>query len=322
MTQKVEVIRMTGLVKLDAATRALAKATDIREIKQIRDVAEAIRKLAKTAGAGLDIQNEGAMLKIRAECKGGEKLKGMERQEAGRPEKGNTVLPLIPTLKDLNLTKVQSSRWQAESDIPEKVQEEYFKQAKEKDLEITTAGFMREGQKNKPKPETPKMVDGEYGVVYADPPWEYDFSSTTSREIENKYPTMTVDEIKKMALPKTKNAVLYLWATAPKLLEALSVVAEWGFDYKTCMIWDKEIIGMGYWFRGQHELLLVGTKGNFSPPKQKLRVSSVLRERRTQHSRKPIIIKEWINTWYPEQNKIELFARENTQGWISWGNQL
>ena len=45
--QKVEVIRTTGLVKLDAATQALVKATSIQEIKQIRDVAEAIRKLAK-----------------------------------------------------------------------------------------------------------------------------------------------------------------------------------------------------------------------------------------------------------------------------------
>ncbi len=118
-------------------------------------------------------------------------------------------------------------------------------------------------QANKPKLETPKMAEGEYGVVYADPPWEYDFSSTTSRQIENKYPTMTVDEIKTMTLPETKNAVLYLWATAPKLIEALSVVIAWGFEYKTCLVWDKEIIGMGYWFRGQHELLLVGAEGCF-----------------------------------------------------------
>ena len=35
----------------------------------------------------------------------------------------------------------------------------------------------------------------EFEVIYADPPWRYDFSKSDSREIENQYPTMTVDEI-------------------------------------------------------------------------------------------------------------------------------
>jgi len=74
--------------------------------------------------------------------------------------------------------------------------------------------------------------------------------------------------------------VLYLWATAPKLLEAIEVMKAWNFSYKTHAIWDKEKIGMGYWFRGQHELLLVGTKGHFSPPAASLRIPSVIREAR------------------------------------------
>ena len=93
----------------------------------------------------------------------------------------------------------------------------------------------------------------EFEVVYADPPWRYDFSKSDSREIENQYPTMTVDEICALKIPSAKNSVLYLWATAPKLREALQVMAAWGFEYKSHGIWDKEIIGMGYWFRGQHE---------------------------------------------------------------------
>ena len=159
-------------------------------------------------------------------------------------------------------------------------------------------------------------------VVYADPPWRYDFSKSDSREIENQYPTMTVEEICALKIQAADNAVLYLWATAPKLLEALAVMKAWGFTYKTNAIWDKEIVGMGYWFRGQHEILLVGTKGKFSPPAQSVRVSSVIRERRTKHSKKPAVIRDMIASWFPNETKVELFARQNVAGWHSWGNEI
>lgn len=161
-----------------------------------------------------------------------------------------------------------------------------------------------------------------YSVIYADPPWRYDFSKSDSREIENQYPTMTVEEICALKIPANENAVLYLWATAPKLLEALAVIKAWGFVYKTNAIWDKEIVGMGYWFRGQHELLLVGTKGKFSPPEQSLRISSVIKERRSKHSKKPSAVRDFIMAWFPDASKVELFARQATPGWDTWGNEV
>lgn len=161
-----------------------------------------------------------------------------------------------------------------------------------------------------------------YQVIYADPPWRYDFSRSESREIENQYPTMTVEEICALDIPSSTNAVLYLWATAPKLPEALRVMEAWGFTYKSCMVWDKEILGMGYWFRGQHELLLVGVKGKMSPPAGALRVSSVLRERRGKHSAKPARFRELIASWFPNKPKLELFARVKPDGWDTWGNEV
>ena len=88
------------------------------------------------------------------------------------------------------------------------------------------------------------------------------------------------------------------------------------------MIWDKEIIGMGYWFRGQHELLLVGVKGRFSPPDQGLRISSVYNEKRGRHSKKPNGIRDLISEWFPNAKKIELFARKKCNGWDVWGNEI
>ncbi len=166
------------------------------------------------------------------------------------------------------------------------------------------------------------MMNEKYSVIYADPPWSYRHCASNSRRIENQYDTMSLDDIKLLPVPSEDNAVLYLWATAPKLQEALGVMLAWGFDYRTCMVWDKEIIGMGYWFRGQHELLLVGVKGAFSPPGQSLRVSSVLRHRRSRHSQKPNVIRDWIDAWYPSFSKIELFARAKAMGWDTWGNEV
>ena len=162
----------------------------------------------------------------------------------------------------------------------------------------------------------------EYDVIYADPPWRYDFSKSNSREIENQYPTMSIDEICAFPAPSAKNAVLYLWATAPKLREALQVMSAWGFEYKTHGIWDKEILGMGYWFRGQHELLLVGVKGAFSPPPQALRIGSVIKHRRERHSKKPNCVRELIVQWFPTSKRVELFAREKVDGWDAVGNEV
>ena len=161
-----------------------------------------------------------------------------------------------------------------------------------------------------------------YDVIYADPAWKYDFSKSDSRQIENQYQTMSIDEICSINIPANDNCVLYLWATAPKLLEALKVINAWGFQYKTQAIWDKEIIGMGYWFRGQHEILIVATKGKFSPPEQSLRISSIIKEKRTKHSKKPLYVRDMIDKWFPNTNKLEMFARTTGIGWDVWGNEV
>jgi len=168
----------------------------------------------------------------------------------------------------------------------------------------------------------PVIPDGEYNVILADPPWQYNFSETQSREIENQYPTMTLDDIKNLNLPVEENSVLFLWATAPKLEEALEVLNAWGYEYKTCAIWDKGVIGMGYWFRSQHELLLVGVMGTFRTPEAEDRFSSMIHSHRSTHSSKPEIIYEMLEKMFPNKKYLEVFARSNREGWVSWGNQV
>lgn len=161
-----------------------------------------------------------------------------------------------------------------------------------------------------------------YDLIYADPPWKYDFSKSNCRKIENHYSTMETEEICKLEIPVNDNCILFLWATSSKLKDGLKVLESWGFQYKTHLIWDKVNIGMGYWFRGRHELLLVGTKGIMHPPSPQKRIDSIYKEKRKKHSQKPISIKLLIDQWYPNLTKIELFARERDKNWDAFGDEV
>ena len=166
------------------------------------------------------------------------------------------------------------------------------------------------------------LPEGLFSVIYADPPWEYDFSKSQSRQVDNKYPTMTVAEICSIDIPSQDDSVLFLWATSPKLIEALQVMAEWGYRYKTNMVWVKDRVGMGYWARARHELLLIGTTGSMLPPKTSDRPDSVIESPRTKHSEKPECVYSMVEKAYSGKSKIELFARQDRAGWTSWGYDL
>jgi N6-adenosine-specific RNA methylase IME4 len=166
-------------------------------------------------------------------------------------------------------------------------------------------------------------MDRLFPVVYADPPWRYEHSQTANREIENHYPTMTLEEI--CALPVgdivTPDSILFLWTTSPKLEESMQVIAAWGFTYRTCLVWVKDKIGMGYYARQRHELLLVAKRGSIPVPDTDARFDSVIECPRVEHSKKPDVVYEMIDKMYPHFDKVELFARQTTDGWYTWGNQ-
>ncbi len=180
----------------------------------------------------------------------------------------------------------------------------------------------REQWSQAPAPITDML--GCFGVVYADPPWKYDFSKDNADSIEAHYPTMELTDICDMPVKDIADddCILFLWATSPKLQEAMAVMAAWGFDYKTHMVWYKEHIAMGYYARQQHELLLIGTRGTPGTPLPEHRPRSVIQEKKTEHSRKPIRFYEIIEAMYPHLNKVELFCRAPREGWSVWGNEV
>lgn len=174
--------------------------------------------------------------------------------------------------------------------------------------------------------ENPLSGVGRFPIILADPPWQYDDGTMDpSRQVENQYETMPLEDI--CALPVESelvndDAVLFLWATAPLLPEALDVMDSWGFEYKTGAVWDKKKVGMGYWFRGRHEHLLVGVRGDPPKPDPKAVGSSIIASPRSnKHSEKPEAVYTMIEAYYPELAKLEMFARSDRPGWSVWGNE-
>ncbi len=313
----------TALIEINRAQQALERANDIHEIIDLRDKAMAFQLLANARGFK-EAAQEAKIYQLKAERKAGEWLAVNVTHEGNR---FGMELQLATPLPD-GVDKYESHRWQVEAIVPEEQFNEWIDESLSTGKEISAAGLMRIGYEIKRKAEIPTnksdFPPGKYHVIYADPPWRYDFAVSPTREIENQYPTMELEEI--CALPVkdlgTPDSVLFLWATNPKLLEAIKVIEDWGYNYRTNMVWIKDKIGMGYYARQRHELLLIATRGELPVPEPANRPDSVIISPRTEHSKKPERVYEIIETMYPEYRKIELFARNERTGWDVWGNQV
>lgn len=162
----------------------------------------------------------------------------------------------------------------------------------------------------------------EYGVILADPPWRFEpYSRETGmdRAADNHYPTSGTDEICALRAPAARDAVLFLWATAPMLPDALRVMDAWGFAYKSHIVWAKDRLGTGYWARNRHELLLIGTRGAIPAPSPGTQPPSLIEAPVGRHSAKPEEFHELIERLFPTIPKIEMFARSARPGWDLWG---
>lgn len=179
----------------------------------------------------------------------------------------------------------------------------------------------------------PSVVDGEYRTFVADPPWQYGNTSTRGAA-ENHYGTMTIEELCALDVVRdhaADQAHLYLWATAGHLPQAFDVMAAWGFDYKTYLVWCKPQIGMGNYFRVSTELVLFGVRGGMRTQSRSIR--NWFEAKRGKHSAKPLEFHNLVMEASPGPY-MELFARCRAHemlsgctcskclyGWTTYGNQ-
>jgi N6-adenosine-specific RNA methylase IME4 len=168
------------------------------------------------------------------------------------------------------------------------------------------------------------LPDRRYGVILADPPWRFEpWSRHTGmdRAADNHYPTMTVDEIAALDIASiaADDCVLFLWATGAMDPQAHEVRRAWGFEYRGQFVWVKDRVGTGYWNRNQHELLLIGVRGDIPAPAPGTQFASVIEAAVGEHSEKPTRFHELIEAYFPTLPKIELYARKAREGWARWG---
>ena len=172
-----------------------------------------------------------------------------------------------------------------------------------------------------------------FKTILADPPWQ--FQNRTGKVAPehkrlNRYPTMKLEEIKALPVAEVadENSHLYLWVPNALLIEGLSVMEAWGFQYKTNIVWEKirndggpDGRGVGFYFRNVTELLLFGVRGShvrtLAPGRSQV---NLIRAKKREHSRKPDEMIELIERCSPGPY-LELFARGQREGWTLWGNQ-
>src|ERR1700730_7070332 len=123
-----------ALVRYDAARHALAEASRIDDVKDIRNKAVAMRVYGQQAQEHgmIDLATD---IRFRAEIKAGEMLAEMaqreERAAGHRPKKmGSQPVTQLPKLSDLKISKMQSSRWQKLAGLSEEEQEAKLERAK------------------------------------------------------------------------------------------------------------------------------------------------------------------------------------------------
>jgi hypothetical protein len=269
------------LLRYEAACRAIAAARSIDEVKKIRDAAVAMRAYARIA-RNKEIEADAVEIRMRAM----RRLDEMREQQkatiglatgadASRARVGKQPELCRPTLASQGVDKylAHQSRQLGPNMLDEEQFEKVIGEARRAvvrvPLTVISAGQKKQRRDDREMKLAAKQValpEQKFGVILADPEWRFEpWSRETGmdRAAENHYATSEICDIKARDVLSiaADDCVLYLWAIGPLLPQALEVMLAWGFTYKSHAIWRKDKMGLGYWFRFRHELLLVGTRG-------------------------------------------------------------
>jgi N6-adenosine-specific RNA methylase IME4 len=190
------------------------------------------------------------------------------------------------------------------------------------------------------------IPSGQFDIIVVDPPWAYGSAMTAgkpgSAELQYKTIGNNGKEISRrtgagiqgiinsfpVPLVAASKSALYLWTTNPKLPFAFAVMEAWGYTYKTTLTWVKttrtgEVSrgGMGWFYRGATEHVLMGTKGGLGIPANR-RLPNVIMAPTSGHSVKPNVFYDLIEDCHPGLEYLDVFSRRNRPGWTVWGDQI
>ncbi|MCK5642857.1 MAG: DNA methyltransferase [Gammaproteobacteria bacterium] len=179
-----------------------------------------------------------------------------------------------------------------------------------------------------------KLSNTNYEIIYTDPPWRQKRGgfrkSRPNQDRDLDYQTMSIEdifEIQSDVLSNyvTKNHTVFMWAIDKFLPEIELNMKNLGYKLHARIIWNKlNGIAPAFTIRYSHEYLLWFYKDKMIPiaTEQRGKWTTVLTEKSTKHSKKPEVAYEFIESLYPTQLKIEMYARNNRDGWDTWGNEI
>ncbi len=352
---------MSELALFSVAKEALAEAVKVDEVKDVRDQAERIRLYGQQAKDRTIIADATEII-MRAERRLGELLRSAHQTGQlgiGRPSRSNVEAPEETcddddagddfveveapkrvTLAEAGISKKLSTRSQKFAAVEQTAFEAALQTARDKiisggaivvnplkDLSTAEKKSRRAAREIELGAKQMALPEAKFGVILTDDEWDYETWSENGmdRSAANHYPTSSLDNLKKRDVLSlaADDAALWLWTTAPHLAQGIELMAHRGFEYKSCVIWDKEYPGeahgMGRWFWVNHEILLLGTRGNVPAPAAGTQWPSVIRAPIGEHSAKPDKFYELIEAYFPTLPKVELNARRARPGWVRWG---
>src|SRR5258706_79223 len=346
------------LARYDRACHALAEARSVDEVKDVRDVAMAMKLYAKQA-KNKDLEADAYELRVRAERKLGEMIAAQKATvglaTGGQPYQQRTstgtaaepvAAPPTPTLAEAGIDKKLASRAQKISAIPSVKFEEMVAEGREEVQRFAEKRVVKEIKIAQARDSYDARAESgggvedlhalaasgkKFAVILADPPWhELTWSERGGlRAPQSRYDTMTAAEVATLPVQpaSAKASVLLLWTPWSQLRGALDVIKAWGFEYKTVAFnWVKQNrggeglhTGMGRWTRSNSEICLLATSGD--PLRLDMGVHQVIMAPVGEHSAKPGEAYERIERLLAGPY-LELFARAERPGWVVWGNEV
>lgn len=349
---------MAALAKYDAARRAIAEARTVDDVKDILDRSEAMRAYGRQI-RDKTMETDAKEIRWRATRRLGEMIKADKAtvglNPGGRPKKtGQSDGPVLPpTLDEIGIDKNLSSRAQKYASMEETSFDRLIERCrayseqedesapldvlrhdlKEKKREAEAAAFAERTAVGCNVTDLAMLAEGghKFQTIYADPPWEFRVYSGAGkdRSADRHYKTGGLDSIKALPVENlaAENCALFMWCVMPELQGALDVIKAWGFEFKTvAFTWVKQnksgeglFWGMGYWTRANAEICLLATRGK--PERLDKGVHQVLLSPIQEHSRKPDEIRERIQRLIAGP-RLELYARRECEGWVTWGNEI
>lgn len=286
--------RQTLAARADVSERTVASAAKVRD--------EGVPELQQAVAQGDIAPSAAEAIASLPKSQQQDLVLALPRDESGAltPEARKNLGPLIREVRGIKQREKAERREQREADLGRKIL---------------------------------ALPDQKFGLVLSDYEWDHEpYSRETGmdRHPSNHYPTSvdahTPEEIAARIAERmscaAQDCVWLCWTTIPHLAIALRVVELLGFTYKSHIVWNKvrpgNGRGPGYWVTGEHELLLICTRGKVVAPST-AHFRSSFEAPVGEHSEKPDFQYEFAEFHFPNLPKVELNARRARAGWYGWG---